>query len=157
MIDMATNDVKFEHGQRIAGTDHRFAGTGAYGAYKCWEVNRDAIKAVKSAYSEDPLSGGNVKMLNLVTRHHNVSMANSAKAINSLTIKKGVVMYPPNQVKHVPVSEAMDTDPFVKQAATKAANGEVSAQAPAGNDKIVWTDADVQRLDQALNECFGKK
>jgi len=59
--------------------------------------------------------------------------------------------------KTVPIQQAINDDQVVKEAAKHIASGAMSANAPAGLDKIVWTDADVKRLDDALAKRFGKK
>lgn len=154
ILGMKTHDVEFEHGQRIAGSDHRFAGTGAYAAYQCWKVNRDAIRAVNSAYAEDRLSGGEVRRLNLVSGEHNVGSEISWKAINRAAVGKGMVIMEKNAV---PLAEAAKNDPLVDKAMKDIASGNLSAHAPAGKDPVVWTDADIKRLDDALAKCFGPK
>jgi hypothetical protein len=154
MIDVPSKTVFFEHGQKITGTDHRFAGTGAKGAYDCWSVNYDAQRAVKSAYTLDVFSGGAVRFLDLNARAHNLGNEVDPGTINKAALHSGVVMY--TNHKEVPIQEAMKDDPIVRKAVDKIANGSVSAQAPAGKDPVVWTDADVARLDAALKKRYGQ-
>ena len=157
-VNMATRNVEFEHGQRIVGSDHRFAGTGAYYAYQCWIINKSAKKAVESAYRDDILSGGTVKYLDLNTKNNNINAANVSKSINQKAAEKGLVMYMNQSApKGIPLAAAAAGDPLVKEALKKVASGSVAAQAPAGQDKIVWTDLDIQKLDAALARCFGGK
>lgn len=70
-----------------------------------------------------------------------------------VAMKRGMVMYPEREM---PLQEAALSDPFVKDAMGKVAKGDLAAQAPTGKDKIVWTDSDVQRLDEALAKVFGQ-
>ncbi len=158
LIDMAKKEIKFEHGQRISGSDHRFAGTGALPAYECWIVNKSATRAVDSACKRDIWSGGAVKYLDLNTRKHNVVQANVCKSINRVAEQKGmVIIMGQSASKAVPVADAAASDPLVREALKKVSSGSVAAQAPAGHDPIVWTDTDVARLDAALQDCFGVK
>jgi hypothetical protein len=154
IIHSETGEIKFEHGQKIVGSDHRFAGTGAHPAYYCWLKNKCSQKAVESASSVDIFSGGEVKYLSLEQKQHNLNQITSHESINEITLRKGMVMSLP-VTQPVPLHEAAEKDPRVKDFTTKIANGEVSAEAPSGRDKIVWTDSDVKRLDDALSECFG--
>jgi hypothetical protein len=155
MVEVESRQIIFEHGQTIAGSDHRFAGTGALGAYTCWKQNRDPIKAVKSACIDDMYSGGEVRKLDLKSRKHNLKQSHDSKSINKQLVTNGVIMY--TSQKQISVADAVKSDPVVKKAVKKIATGKVSAHAPAGLDPIVWTDADVKRLDDALEKHFGKK
>jgi hypothetical protein len=65
-------------------------------------------------------------------------------------------MYPLKPIE-IPAEEAAQDDPIVREALAKVANGSVPAEAPAGRDEVVWTDADKLRLNKALQKCFGKK
>lgn len=156
MVNTNSGKIEVEHGQRISGSDHRFAGTGAYPAYQCWNANRDANKAVSSACNEDTLSGGAVKYLEMKTFQHNVNLTGNYLSINELALKEGMVMYKSID-KTTSFQEAAINDPIIADFAVKVANGSASAEAPSGKDKIVWTDADVKRLNEALSRCYGVK
>lgn len=156
MLDMKTAAVEFDHGQKITGSDHRFAGTGAYYAYTCWNQNKDAARSVKTAFASDFLSGGQVKTLDMQTHKHNLKQSTDHKTINQSILQRGLVMFAKG--KTVSVNDpSVQKDVFVQQRLNDIAKGHVSAEAPSGNDTLVWTDADVQRLDAALEKAFGNK
>lgn len=152
--DNGTGEIWFEHGQKISDKYYRFAGTGAYPAYMCWSVNKDALRAVKSAAVGDPYSGGSVKYLNINTKKHNVNQAGLYESINQSILKKGFVMYT-SSTQIVPIQDAAQHDSKIKDLVSRIANGSASADAPSGLDTIVWTPSDNQRLDDALEKCFG--
>lgn len=156
LIDKRTGAVKFEHGQKISDEkSYRFAGTGAYPAYKCWNNNKDALRAVESAKIDDHYSGGEVKFLTLEDDKHNVNHSGVFESINSSILTRGMVMYTAESQKLVPIQEAAKSDKEVRKLVDQIASGSVSAEAPSGLDTIVWTESDVERLDAALEECFG--
>lgn len=154
MIDLATKAVRFEHGQKIGDSDYRFAGTGAFPAYTCWSKNKDAKLAVTSAQSDDVFSGGDVKFFEVNDHTHNLNKGGLFSAINSAILNKGMVMYL-SAAKPVTIQEAASNDPRIKELVNKIAGGNVSAEAPSGLDKIVWTQGDIKRLDDALADCYG--
>lgn len=58
-------------------------------------------------------------------------------------------------MKAIPIKEAAELDPLVKEAMEKIARGELIAETPI--DDVVWTEEDKRRLDEALAKVFGWK
>jgi len=154
LVRNKTKDVVFEHGQKIVDAAYRFAGTGAYPAHSCWTANKNAKKAIKSAQLTDHFSGGDVKYLDIVSAKHNFNPSGQLNSINAAILKRGMVMYTADN-KPISIHDAAQNDPRVKDLVNKIASGGMSADAPSGLDKIVWTETDVKRLDAALEDCFG--
>jgi hypothetical protein len=156
LVNMANNRIAFEHGQKIIDDEkYRFAGTGAKPAHSCWTVNKDPIRAVKSASKADRYSGGEVKFIQLKDKQHNTKPDGLFDSINKTICERGIVMYVTYEGKTVPIQDAAKTDLRIRDLTMKIARGETSAEAPSGLDPIVWTESDVKRLDAALEECFG--
>jgi hypothetical protein len=155
IINSKTGNLIFEHGQKITDEKYRFAGTGAKFAYDCWKTNKSALKCVASASLADNYSGGEVKYFNVTDQSHNVSEGSDYSLINKAIFEKGTVMYPVYEGKKISIEEAASADPKVKQLMQQIASGEAKAQAPSGRDPVVWTETDVRRLDQSLNDFFG--
>jgi hypothetical protein len=156
MVETSTGKIVFEHGQKISGSDHRFAGTGAYDAYKCWNLHKNPKKCIESASKVDVYTGGNVIFLDMGKKTSNIPTEADLREINNLTLKKGMIMYIQTTLdKAITVKEASEKDSLIKNFVEKVANGSAQAEARSGLDKIVWTDADKERLDDALLACYG--
>ncbi|QBP75419.1 hypothetical protein E2K99_10530 [Herbaspirillum huttiense] len=156
IIDAATGAQVMEHGQKITDDLYRFAGTGAKPAHTCWIKNKDALRAVNSAYEGDQYSGGTVKFLKVKSKEHNVSDLVEHKVITNAIITRGLVMYPAYEGKTVSIEDAAKTDPKVSVLIRDLTTGAVSAEAPSGLDPVVWTETDIKRLDDSLERFFGK-
>lgn len=155
MILRETGEVAMEHGQKITGSEFRFAGTGAEPAYECWTSNKDPRRAVVSAQAKDPLSGGGVKFFQRHDGDNNLDTGVEFNVVAEQFLKKGMVMYM-NQ-KPMPVDQAARNDPRISELVDKVKAGGLAAEAPSGFDPVVWTEEDEQRLDDALNVHYGVK
>lgn len=151
-VDRAAGEVWFEHGQKVNDLNGRFAGTGASFAYECWAKNSDIRKSITSAMSGDILSGGDVKFFCCNTNDNNLQDQVEFSAIKDLFLKKGMVMYISTGTGQniVPVQEAANTDPRVKEFVQDVLKNHAQAEAPSGYDPVVWTPQDELRLDQAI-------
>lgn len=154
MILKSSGEIVMEHGQKIKGSGFRFAGTGAEPAYECWSSNKDPKKAVKSATTKDPLSGGTVKFFQSQDGTHNLDTGVAFSSVAEQFLAKGQVMYTA-QNAIVPVAQAAQQDPRIAALVAKVQKGGVSAEAPSGYDPVVWTPEDEQRLDDALSKLYG--
>lgn len=123
---MQTGVVLFEHGQ-TAYEKVRFAGSGASAAEACWFVNFDAMRAVESAANADWFTGGTVKYFYFSGRH-NVHLKSHYTEIAEALRTRGMVMYP--NAKVVPIQDAEQTDPRIKQLLDDLASGKESMCAP---------------------------
>lgn len=126
VTDSRTGAVIFEHGQ-IAYELVRFAGSGASAAETCWFVNFDAIRAVESAANVDFYTGGTVKYFHF-SGQNNVHLQSHYTEIIAVLKTKGMVMYP--NAKIIPIKEAEQTDPRVRQLMDDLASGKESMCAP---------------------------
>ena len=155
IIELASATVVFEHDQHIMVDDGRFAGTGAWPAYTCWNVNRDALKAVESAKLADRFSGGNVKFFNLSTGEKNLNEPDDFDSIKNELLTRGMVMYFQNPA-HVPVKEAAANDKVVDVALDQIAKGQQSLTAPCPAAANQWTEDEKSRLDSVLERYYPK-
>lgn len=150
MTDLESGEIIFEHGQKVRDTLCRMAGTGAKAAYECWSVNSDAKKAVATASLADVFSGGEVKYLNGLSKSHNLNFLTPFSSIKDEFLKKGMVMYLGTHDKPIPLTQAAQNDPRIKELVDNVRSGKASAEAPSGLDPVIWTPADIKRLDDAL-------
>ena len=154
MILRSTGEVAMEHGQRIVGSEFRFAGTGAEHAYECWTSNKNPKLAVVSAQSKDPFSGGAVKFFNRNDGGNNLGNGVEFSSVAELFLQKGMVMYTGNNLA-LTVGEAARKDPRIAELVKEVENGGLAAEAPSGLDPVVWTKDDEARLDAALSKHYG--
>lgn len=156
MTDLENSNIIFDHGQKVRHDDCRTAGTGAHPAYDCWNVNKDAKRAVISASAVDPMSGGEVKYLVGSSRQHNLDFSTSFDSIAEQFLQKGMVMYMNSQIP-IPLDKAAVNDPRIEHLRNNVAKGAITAVAPSGYDPVVWTPSDEARLDAALAERAARR
>jgi hypothetical protein len=157
MVDLESSEIIDEHGQKVRDTNCRMAGTGAKHAYSCWAVNQNAELAVKSAIKSDFFSGGEVKTLHGSNiSKSRISLSLDFSLINQQFLQRGKVMYASNQ-HTIPLSQAAMNDPRIQSLVNRVASGQSYAEAPSGYDSVVWTPADEQRLDAALEKRAEKR
>ncbi len=112
-------------------------------------------RSIVSACALDVYSGGEVKFLQgRETLRHNLQTDTPFSAINALFLTQGMVIYMnQNQGQTaIPIGQAAQQDPRIKDLVERVKVGAVSATAPSGFDPVVWTPADHARLDQALED-----
>jgi len=137
-INKTNMNIFFEHGQNknVSTEYHKFAGTGAEAAHKCWSKNGDAKRAVSSAILEDPCSGGEVKFVDLKNKNSNLAETPEVDNIATEFLKKGLIM---QTGAYIPVKEAIKDDPMAQEFVRRIKDGSIQAQAPNGYD-VEWTD-----------------
>lgn len=164
VVDMPMRKVKFSERQDIVRDGAFFAGTGSQYAFLCWNVNRDARRAVESAKLVDFCTGGEVKFLELSTGKTNLS--GPLKDVDISTVRKaiterGIVMdiSQPGQGNTPPykLSDLAANDADLRELQAKVANGEVSPEAPCDGMYSEWTTEQRSKLKQVLAEVFGWK
>lgn len=156
VINSANGSIIFEHGQEHREEkEYRFAGTGATWARNCWLSNHDALRAVDSASNKDKYSGGEIKYFKIKIQDHNLNFSGVYSSINKAITQRGRVMYTAYDLKEVSIQDAAKTDVKVQTLLRDIASGNASAEAPIGQKKVIWTDADNKRLDDSLEAFFG--
>ena len=133
-----------------------FAGSGAVYATISWHGSPNAHSAVKMAIERDFCSGGVIKYAKLETWENNLDDTESIKQVTEHIAEEGYVMYENGQIAGpVSVKQAVIIDAAVKQTLEKVADGRLVADAPFDAMDEPWAEADVRRLDTALDEAFA--
>lgn len=136
-----------------------FAGTGSTHAARCWITNRCAKRAVVSAMSHDVGSGGEVRYLELLTRHSNLIQCEGIESLDKAFIEKGMVMFTRNdQAKGpIPFAEAAKLDQQVAELYGKAASGSLRQDVQAPCDAVfnMPLPEDEKRISETLRRIFA--
>lgn len=143
-------------GQDIVLSQAMFAGSGALPAHMCWSRNRDPLKAVESAKSQDIYSGGIVKFLKFLCKSNNLVNTETIFDVSTACLQRGTVMYH-SQKPATPVAVAAANDPEVKALVQKIQTGTATASAPCDAMYNNWPAAEVERLDKSLDEILAPK
>lgn len=129
----------------LHGTDAKFCGSGAEHAYACYSQNKCGRTSIGSAAMIDAMTGGETKYVELETSKNNLSTAPSslAQALDSLNKRGNVMDLSTGNVTPI-VPQASD------ELAAALSAGLVTLSAPTGQRVRLWTDAEKQNMDQAL-------
>jgi hypothetical protein len=160
-VNLTTGQIVFESGQDIYPNEARFAGTGAFHAYNCWQVNGCPRKAVNSAKIVDIYSGGEVKYLVFSSKDTNVSNSTGVKDLHQMLATKGMVMYTNGFNGYQPgyvlgIEDAAKSDPEVAKIKDQIASGAVVASAPCGAMYNDWTEESKAKLEAAIKSVLFK-
>lgn len=129
----------------VFGTSVRavYAGTGATYAKSCWDQNKCAKEAVKSAIDRDIKSGGTVVYFSCKNRENNILTKVTQSEVKELAKTKGYIMNMNNTQKvAVPVQVAANdpTNPAAQAIANLVLSGGVSFSAPFPEMDKSWSD-----------------
>lgn len=158
MVDMATKKVTFCRGNAIKSEEALFAGSGARQAKICWETNKDAKLAVKSAILVDIFSGGTVKYLEFKGNKNNLNETATIQDVNHMLATKGQIMSYANQNAPNTVLPATGADVAAEREkiVEQLRKGEVAASAPCDAMFEAWSEGDKTRLTSALQDVFSR-
>lgn len=159
-VELATGKLDFQSHKHInssfgAAVRAVYAGSGAIYAKECWDCNKCAITAIRSAALKDRESGGEVVFLNRKNRANNVRGEVSAVAVGDQFNDKGYIMNTTNEDSMVLVRDAAnDHSRPDAQAAAKAflSNPAASLCAPFPGMGEPWTQEKIAELDAALSK-----
>lgn len=130
-----------------------FAGTGAEHAKKCWDKNKCAMTAVKSASIEDALSGGTVVFLNRKTRERNVNNTVPESGVKLQAKERGILMNTKDANLSIPIKDAANdpTNAAAQAIAQMVMSGSASFQAPFPGMDTPWTEEKKREFEAALS------
>lgn len=150
LVQRADGKVLFSSGWWLDHEeDARFAGSGAQFAKDCYVVNSCSMKAIATAATQDPFTGGETKFVELSTGKHNLSvlqatLEDATQALN----ERGYVMDTTNNV----VTPIKDVNLSASEALRAIASGAASLSAPTGLPTKCWSESDRHALRKALEE-----
>jgi hypothetical protein len=139
--------ILFTKGWSVSVDDHGiFAGSGAEYARKCYAVNGCAKRAVTTAATQDPATGGEVKFVEYATNRNNLSTkyASSKDALEQLKARGRVMNYMTKKDTPIASAQLGSTGMLAKL------GGELPLSAPAGHQISPWSDAEKESLRRAL-------
>ena len=154
LVDTSTREVVYEYKQDVSGPNHRFTGTGSYHAFECWQQNGCVIRAIKTAMSIDMSSGGTVRYLNLDTKEFNFCKENDSASVLKGLVEKGMVMYSNTKNEAIPVSEAIKSDPEIRELFKAATSGTLQMSAPCVGSIGPWPSEEKEKLKSVLSRYF---
>lgn len=160
MFDAKTGEyVKSAGGVHRIVENSRFAGTGGEHACGCWVVNRNAIRAVETAKTIDPLSGGEVKFVDIVGNDDNLKHAfmvyqtPTIDVVSKALDSRGFVMKindSTNLGTPVPFKVAAANDTALNDFKVQAASGQLPPSAPFEGMDREWSTVEKQEMNDAL-------
>jgi hypothetical protein len=161
MIRMPDGHVMFANGQDIVNDGAYFAGSGSRYAYVCWNVNRNAQKAIETAKEVDVYTGGDVKFFDIKSKEHNLHHINALATIQMVgkaIEERGNVMEisAGTSKQSIPfkMSEIAANDHEMQELKGKIASGEITPEAPCDSMYSEWNENQVQELKSALAKTF---
>ncbi|MEY2894062.1 MAG: hypothetical protein RJA98_3970 [Pseudomonadota bacterium] len=163
MIKEASGDVLFVDKKAFTREGGYFAGSGALHAHACWHKNRNAVRSVETAKTQDQFTGGETKFLNCATGAHNLSYPSAGMTIeqvNEAVLNRGMVMENTNLKQAPPLNapfslkDAAATNPEFAKAAELIVNGALSVRAPYAGMDEGWTDQEKADLKTAMKSAF---
>lgn len=107
-----------------------FAGSGGKPARDCWQINKDARRAVETAAIKDAFTGGDVVTSCLKTGTHTAEIGNASNLKAALLKGRVMRQTATGYGEDMPLDEAMKQYPEVAALAQQIANGTVNACAP---------------------------
>lgn len=130
-----------------------YSGTGAPYAKACWDVNRCAQTAIRSAAVKDVRSGGTVKHFNCVTLENNVTNTATVVEVYEQLKDRGYIMNEKQpQAQPILLKDAvMDPHNPAAQAFAKAVlSGSTLLTAPFPDMNKPWTEEKIAEFDSIL-------
>jgi hypothetical protein len=150
VVDMATGEICIDS-HSITTDGARFAGTGAEHAAICWELNKDAMKAVDTAKSFDACTGGKTVFLYRANKQNNIINDASETDVYTALKDRGMMMILKNGNNMIPIKEALN-NPKIKEAFKNISTGFASLRAPFYGIDKKWSEEDKKKLDKVLNK-----
>lgn len=153
MVQRPSGKVWMQKGTIKSGDDAVFAGTGAEAAKVCWESNKCAKTAVKSASMSDLFSGGHVKHMAVSNGAHNLGSPAEQMAtidvVDEALKQRGCYMDVKTKTA-VPIEQSPRGQALLKIVTTQS-----TASAPTGVD-VEWTDDDIEEFRGALQRAVDQ-
>lgn len=150
-----------EYGEKTAlsavgrqNTKSWFAGTGGYPARECWLANACARKAIGTASTKDPFTGGKVVFYNRKKKAGNVRKEQTEASVRQQLKDRGYLMHKDGAIAPVLLTDAANNpnlDPIAKDLVNRVMAGkDVPLTAPFPGMDEPWTDAEQAELRAAL-------
>jgi hypothetical protein len=158
VANIGTCEVVFEYGHAINGTIASFAGSGAQLAMKCWAVNRQAERAVKTASASDRFTGGEARYCRLTTGNTNFGPDKALSDLNTHILDEGLAMnIRPTGDNVMSIRQAARQDDRLAAVLPQVHSGKISAIAPHEGMHKKATHAEQQSMAKSMNQLFKRQ
>lgn len=154
IVNMPSGSIRYEFGHEIDMESASFAGTGSYGAAGCWLINKCAKKAVESAKSTDPHTGGTVRYQNFLTGENNLVPDGDLNDLIPQFLTRSIVMTA-NTTHSEKFSEVAANDDELRQVLYEARAQGSGPKAPCDAVFNVWPSAEKAKLVAAMENLFA--
>lgn len=151
IAEMKTGKFVFDSGHSLRSGDSRFAGTGAPHAMNCWDMNKDARKAVETATTLDVCSGGKVVYLERISLGTNVANCESHDRVYEQLKERGMMKNLKETRQPVLLKDAVN-DPVANGIAKQFMSGQNTLCAPFPGMHEDWTEEKKQELINVLSQ-----
>ena len=131
-----------------------FAGTGAIFAKNCWDKNKCAKTAVKTAVDADIQSGGLVVYFKCNNRENNILTKVTQSEVKELAKTKGYIVNMNNTQAPITVQEAANdpSNPAAQAIANMVLSGGVSFSAPFPEMDKPWSEEKIKEFSGVMAE-----
>jgi hypothetical protein len=162
-IDMKTGEQVYMSDYLLYSHSHRgveaiYGGSGAPYAKDCWQENKCAMQATKTAIIKDVYSGGTTAHVNRQTSDSNVKNSASSNSAYEQLKERGMMINKTENRQPVYVKDAAN-DPShpAQKIAEKVMSGKAALKAPFPGMDQPWTNEKKQELKEVLKRYPRKK